>query len=151
MITVEGLNSGGIVVDSDYVGDITNTGTIKVLGDNSVGISTQAVDGDITLDGTVTVVGAGAQDLVVNGDVSGSVIIEGAVSQATSFTDDDGDTLVLSRAALRTGAAAVEINGNVAGGIYVTAPDPDDDDDDTGTGSITSYGTSPAILSLIHI
>ncbi|MFC0685377.1 autotransporter outer membrane beta-barrel domain-containing protein [Novosphingobium clariflavum] len=145
VITVEGLNSGGIVVDSDYVGDITNTGTIKVLGDNSVGISTQAVDGDITLDGTVTVVGAGAQDLVVNGDVSGSVIIEGAVSQATSFTDDDGDTLVLSRAALRTGAAAVEINGNVAGGIYVTAPDPDDDDDDTGTGSITSYGTSPAI------
>ncbi|QDK31494.1 autotransporter domain-containing protein [Sphingomonas sp. IC081] len=145
VITVEGLNSGGIVVDSDYVGNITNTGTIKVLGDNSVGISTQAVDGDITLDGTVTVVGAGAQDLVVNGDVSGSVIIEGAVSQATSFTDDDGDTLVLSRAALRTGAAAVEINGNVDGGIYVTAPDPDDDDDDTGTGSITSYGTSPAI------
>ena len=145
VITVEGLNSGGIVVDSDYIGNITNTGTIKVIGDNSVGISTQAVDGDILVDGTVSVVGAGAQGLVVNGDVSGAVTVEGTVAQAASYTDDDGDTIVLSRAALRTGSAAVEINGNVDGGIIITAPDPDDDDDDTGTGVVTAYGNSPAI------
>ncbi len=156
-ITVEGLNSGGIVVDSSYTGDITNTGTIKVIGDNSVGVKTQAVDGDVTVNGTVTVVGAGAQGLVVNGDVSGTVTIQGTVAQAASYTDDDSATMVLSRAALRTGKAAVEITGNVAGGIYIAAPPVDEDssnndedgdgvkDSEEGTGIVTAYGSSPAI------
>jgi hypothetical protein len=156
-ITVEGLNSGGIVVDSDYVGDIRNTGTINVIGDNSVGISTKNVDGDVTVEGTVYATGAGAQGLVVDGDVSGTVTIQGTVSQRASYTDDDSATMVLSRAALRSGAAAVEITGNVAGGIYVAAPPVDNDstnddedgdgvdDDDEGTGAVAAYGNGPAI------
>ncbi|TCM17825.1 autotransporter-like protein [Novosphingobium sp. PhB165] len=156
-ITVEGLNSGGIVVDSAYTGNIVNSGTIKVTGDNSVGVSTQAVNGNVTVDGTVSVVGAGAQGLVVKGDVSGTVTVQGTVSQATSFTDDNSATLALSRTALQTGKAAVEIDGNVAGGIYIAAPpvdedssNPDEDGDGVadaseGTGVITSYGTSPAL------
>ncbi|GFE75198.1 autotransporter domain-containing protein [Novosphingobium sp. TCA1] len=156
-IKVEGLNSGGIVVDSDYLGTITNTGTINVIGDGSLGISTKAVDGDVTVEGTVYATGAGAQALVVGGDVSGTVTIQGTVSQRASYSDDDGDTIVLSRAALRTGAAAVEITGNVAGGIYVAAPPVDNDssnddedgdgvdDDEEGTGAVVGYGNGPAI------
>lgn len=156
-ITVEGLNSAGIAVDSDYVGDITNTGTIRVIGDNSVGISTGKVDGDVTVEGSVTVVGAGAKALAIGGDVSGTVTIQGTVAQAASYTNDNAGTTVLSRTALRTGAAAVEIAGSVAGGIVVAAPpvetdsaDTDEDDDgvtDTseGTGTVTAYGNSPAI------
>lgn len=156
-IKVEGLNSGGIVVDSDYVGSVTNTGTINVIGDNSVGISTRSVDGDVTVEGTVYATGAGAQALVVDGDVSGTVTIQGTVSQRASYTNDDSTTTVLSRAALRSGAAAVEITGNVAGGIYVAAPPVDNDssnddedgdgvdDDDEGTGAVIAYGNGPAI------
>lgn len=156
-IRVEGLNSGGIVLGGDYTGSITNGGTITVIGDNSTGISTQAVDGNVTVDGTVTAIGAGATGVAVNGDVTGTVTIQGTVTQAVSYTDDDSATMYLSRAALRTGAAAVSITGSVDGGIYVAAPPTDTDssnddedndgvvDSEEGTGAITSYGNGPAL------
>lgn len=156
-IYVEGQNSGGIVVAGKYTGDITNEGSITVIGDNAVGVSTQDVDGNVTVNGTVAVVGYGATGVAVNGDVTGTVTVQGAVTQQYYFTNDDDGTYTLSREALRAGAAAVEINGNVDGGIYVAAPpvnndsnnDDEDgdgvDDSDEGTGSITSYGNGPAL------
>lgn len=156
-IEVEGLNSGGIVVEGTYTGDIYNTGSIEVIGDNAVGISTQNVNGNITVEGDVTVVGAGATALEVGGDVTGSVIVQGTVAQSYYYTNDDGDSISLSRTALREGAAAVSIGGNVDGGIIIAAPplDRDDDNDDEDgdgvddsdedTASIVSYGNGPAI------
>lgn len=157
-ITVDGLNSGGIVAKSDIAGSITNTGTIKVLGDNSVGIGTKGVTGNVTVEGTISVVGAGAQGLVVGGNVGGSVRIQGSISQSSSYTNDAGNTKTLSRNDLRTGKATVEISGNVSGGILIDAPPYDkdsskDDEDNDGvkdsqesTGSISSVGSSPALL-----
>lgn len=157
-ITVEGLNSGGIVAKSNLTGSISNTGTIKVIGDNSVGIGTKGVSGNVTVEGTVAVVGAGAQGLVVGGDVGGSVRIQGAISQSSSYTNDAGSTKTLSRTDLRTGKAAVEIGGSVAGGILLDAAPYDldstkTDEDNDGvadssevTGSISSVGNSPALL-----
>jgi hypothetical protein len=157
-ITVEGLNSGGMVAKSDLTGSISNTGTIKVIGDNSVGIGTKGVSGNVAVEGTVAVVGAGAQGLVVGGDVGGSVRIQGAISQSSSYTNDAGTTKTLSRTDLRTGKAAVEIGGSVAGGILLDAAPYDlssssTDEDNDGvtdssevTGSITSVGNSPALL-----
>jgi hypothetical protein len=157
-ITVEGLNSGGIVAKSDLTGSVSNTGTIKVLGDNSVGIATKGVSGNVTVEGTVSVVGAGAQGLVVGGNVGGSVRIQGSISQSSSYTNDAGSTKTLSRTDLRTGKAAVEIAGSVAGGILLDAPPYDldstkTDEDNDGvtdssevTGSISSVGNSPALL-----
>lgn len=157
-IIVEGLNSGGIVVDSDFVGDISNSGTITVIGDNSVGISTQGVTGDVTVEGTVSVAGRGSQAVALNGDIDGTFRIQGTVSQASSFTADDGTTLTLSRDDLRNGKAAVQVKGDVTGGILLDAvpynlDDNDTDEDDDGTtdssettGSISSVGSSPALL-----
>ncbi|MBT0668395.1 autotransporter outer membrane beta-barrel domain-containing protein [Novosphingobium profundi] len=154
-IYVEGQDSGGIVLAGDYTGDITNTGSIEVVGDNAVGISTQGIDGDLTVEGSVYVVGENATALAVNGDVTGTITLQGTISQLYYYTNDDGDTISLSREALRQGAAAVSITGNVDGGIYVAAaPDDDDnddadndgvDDDEEGTASIISYGNGPAI------
>ncbi|MCJ2183761.1 autotransporter outer membrane beta-barrel domain-containing protein [Novosphingobium sp. 1949] len=154
-IYVEGQDSGGIVLAGDYTGDILNDGTIKVIGDNAVGISTQGVDGDITIMGSVYVVGDNATAVSINGDVTGTVTLQGTISQLYYYTDDDGNTEYLSRAALREGAAAVEITGNVDGGIVVkAAPDDDDnddadgdgvDDDEEESGAIVSYGNGPAI------
>lgn len=157
-ITVEGLNSGGIVVKSDLDGSIENTGTIKVLGDNGVGISTQGVTGDVTIEGTVAVVGKGAQGVVLGGDVGGTFRIQGAIAQSSSYTTDDGTSQTLSRTDLRTGKAAVEVTGNVAGGILLDAApynrdssNTDEDGDGVAdaseeTGSIASVGNSPALL-----
>lgn len=157
-IRVDGLNSGGIAVKSDLVGSIANSGTIAVVGDNSVGIATKGVTGNVTVEGTVAVVGQGAQGVVVGGDVGGTVRIQGAISQASSYTTDAGTTQTLSRTALRTGKAAVEISGNVAGGILLDAAPYDlsstsTDEDGDGvadasevTGTIASVGNSPALL-----
>ena len=143
-ITVDGLNSAGIAVDSALTGSLTNTGTIKVKGDNSVGIRTGAVTGSVNAGGTVAVVGAGTQALVVNGDVGGRVRINGSLSQSASYTADSGATHTLPRSALSTGKAAVEINGNVAGGVIVTTASTSGSTTET-TGSVQSVGNSPAI------
>ncbi len=143
-ITVEGVNSAGIAVDSALTGSVTNTGTIKTKGDNSVGIRTNAVSGNVAAGGTISVVGSGAQALVVNGDVGGLVKIDGTLSQSASYTADDGSTQTLPRSALSTGKAAVEIDGNVAGGVIVTTASGSGTTAET-TGSIQSVGNSPAL------
>lgn len=156
-ITVEGQNSAGIVLDGDWTGSIINTGSISVIGDNAVGISTKGVNGDVTVQGSVAVVGSGASAISVAGDVTGDFTVQGSVTKTYTYTSDDANTMVLSRAALRTGTAAVSVTGNVGGGIYIAAPPIDDgsdsddidndgvDDSDEGTGIITTYGNGPAI------
>lgn len=143
-ITVDGLNSAGIAVDSTLTGSLTNTGTNKVKGDNAVGVRTGAVSGNVSAGGTIGVVGSGAQALVVNGDVGGFVKINGSLSQNASYTADDNSTQTLPRSALSTGKAAVEINGNVAGGVVVTTASGSGSTAET-TGSVQSVGNGPAI------
>ncbi len=143
-ITIDGLDSAGIAVDSALTGSVISTGTIKIKGDNSVGIRTGAVTGDITAGGTIGVIGRGAQALVVNGNVGGRIKINGSLSQANTYTADSGATQTLPRSALSTGKAAVEINGNVVGGIVVTTASTGGSTTET-TGSIQAFGNSSAI------
>jgi hypothetical protein len=157
-ITVEGLDSGGIVAESTLDGSLTQKGTIRVVGDNSYGVRTADVTGNIVMEGSTTVTGRNARALSVEGDVGGSIRIQGTVAHTTSFTYDDDSTIYLSRFDLRVGAPAVAIEGNVAGGIIVAAPpvdrdsnDTDEDDDgvtDTSeaTGAIAAYGNGPGML-----
>lgn len=143
-ISVDGLNSAGIAVDSALTGSVTNTGTIRIRGDNSVGIRTGAVSGNVSAGGSIAVVGSGTQALVVNGDVGGLVKINGSLAQLATYTADSGATQNLPRSALSTGKAAVEINGNVAGGVIVTTASGSGTTAET-TGSIASIGNSPAL------
>lgn len=158
-ITVEGLDSGGIVVDSTLDGSLVQDGVIRVVGDDSVGVRTADVTGDVVMEGSTLVTGVRARALSVEGDVGGTVRIQGTVGQQTSFTyDDDGNTVYLSRFDLRLSTPAVAIEGNVAGGVIVAAPPADTDSSDTdedddgvtdsseGTGNVYSYGNGPAIL-----
>lgn len=155
-ITVKGLAADGIMTAGTYTGSISNTGTITVKGDNSVGISTQAVTGNLTVGGGVSVVGSGAQGVVAAGDIGGALSIQGGVSQGTSYTTDAGTTQNLSALALRSGNAAVEVDGNVAGGIVVFSPCTATtvsgvnsctvtNSAVTSTGSISAVGNSPAL------
>lgn len=157
-ITVEGANSGGIVVDSALDGMLVQNGTIRVIGDNSVGVRTRDVTGNLVMEGSTLVTGRGATALSVEGDIGGSIRIQGIVGQSTSFAyDDDGSGVSLSRFDLRLGAPAVSIAGDVAGGIIVAAQpvneDDNDDDEDKdgvddaeeGTGNVYSYGNGPAM------
>ncbi|WP_226018534.1 autotransporter domain-containing protein [Novosphingobium sp. FKTRR1] len=144
VITVEGLNSAGIAVDGTLAGTLTNTGTITVKGDNSVGIRTAAVTGDVLAGGTISTVGQGSQAVVVGGDVGGIVKLNGGISQSYTYTADDSTTQTLSRTALQTGKALVEVDGNVAGGVVVYAP-LTTSSTDTSRGVLQAYGNGPAL------
>jgi hypothetical protein len=157
-IFVDGLNSGGIVIASDLVGDLVHTGSIGVIGDGSAGVRTGDVAGNVQLRGSIAVVGRGASAYVADGEIDGQLVLQGSIAQRTSYTNDDGSTVSLSRNDLRAGAASVWFKGDVTGGIVVAAPpetesssDDDEDDDgfddsDEGTGSIVGNGAAPALL-----
>lgn len=153
-ILVEGLSSFGIAIDSDFTGDIVNDGNIVVVGDNSTALYTQSVDGNLELGGSIAAIGEGARAVVVDGAITGSVIIDGTINKSYSYTNDNGYTLTLSRADLRVATPALTIAGDVDGGIIIAAPpfnlDDEDgdgvDDSDETTGTINAYGESPAVL-----
>ncbi|WP_225205462.1 autotransporter outer membrane beta-barrel domain-containing protein [Novosphingobium huizhouense] len=144
-ITLDGLDSAAIAIDSTLSGSFTNSGTITVIGDRSTAIRTGAVTGDVTVGGTIQVAGAGTQLLAVGGDVGGALKINGTLRQGTTITTDAGATLTLPRSALQSGVAAVAVSGNVAKGVLVYAPSSSSASDQS-TGAITAYGNGPALL-----
>lgn len=155
-INVKGLSSTGIETTGVYTGTITNSGTISMVGDGSVGISTGVVNGDIMAGGAINAVGEGAQGIVAAGDISGSLNLQGTVSQLSSYTTDAATSQALSPIALRSGNAAVEVDGNVAGGVLVYSPCTvttvssvnsctSSGSTVTTAGSISALGNSPAL------
>ncbi|KWV91074.1 hypothetical protein [Erythrobacter sp. YT30] len=160
-ILVDGLSSGGIVVDSRLAGDILHgpDGSILVIGDNSVGIGTHDVTGEIEVRGDITVIGRASSAMVSEGHVGGTITLQGSIAQRTNLVTDDDTSLSLSRDDLRAGAPAVAMRGKVDSGIIVAAP-PEDadgeisgddtdgdgiDDNEEGTGSIVGFGAAPAL------
>lgn len=137
-IFVEGLYSGGVIIDAPLSGSITNTGSISVIGDGGYGIRTQSVTGNVSVLGSINVVGEGSVGASFQGPIGGTLLLQGSIVQGTGFTTDDGVSLSLSRRDLRVGAPAVSILGDVAGGILIGAPpvkdnpliDDDDEEDD---------------------
>ncbi len=157
-ILVDGLSSGGIVVDAQLVGDLVHTGRIGVLGDNSVGVRTGDVTGDIQLRGSIQIAGRSASAYIADGVIDGTLVLQGSIGQANSFTTDDGVSMSFSRDDLRVGAPSVWVRDDVTGGIVVAVPPDDDDsnnddedndgfeDSEEGSGSIVGRGAAPALL-----
>ncbi|MEM8695439.1 MAG: autotransporter domain-containing protein [Pseudomonadota bacterium] len=157
-ISIEGNESGAIVIESRLEGGLDHSGTITVVGDDSFGIHTIEITDSVTITGGVNVRGENAVGVALDGDVGGRVTFQNSVT-VTGFrsvpppsdTDDlDADDLLI-------GGPAVRIAGDVDGGILFDAPPPDrdeddDDEDDDGidddeetTAIITSHGSAAAV------
>ncbi len=165
-IAIDGENSAGIQIDGTLNGSLSTEGNITVLGDNSYGVKLNAVTantatnsaatGNVTIGGVVTVTGSGAQGYVQSGNVAGIILLDGAISNSTSYTDTQGTSLTLTKSGLNSGpsvggnyfnpgtAPIVEIDGSVAGGIVINAPTTSTSTD-SNRGSITAYGNNPAL------
>lgn len=158
-MTVEGNNSAGIAADSRLVGNLAATGTISVLGNDSFGIRTTDVTGNLRVAGTVDVRGGSSTGVLVGGNVGGAMSVQGTIT-TTGYrtTTRPADTSKLDVDDLLQGGPALQIAGNVAGGVLFDVPpadsnpnDADEDKDGTpdaneGRASITSYGAAPAVL-----
>jgi hypothetical protein len=158
VITVKGNDSAGIAVQTQLNGNLKSAGAVSVVGDRSVGISTQHVTGDVRITGSVSATGDAAHAVVL-GDVDGTVQLQNAIT-ATGYKTitrlADADRAKLDADDLRQGGSAVSITGNVAKGVLLDRPptldttntDVDGDgvaDASESTATLSSFGSAPAL------
>lgn len=130
-ITVEGNDSAGIQLGGPLTGDFTHEGTTSVLGDRSTGIDAGAIDGDVRLAGTVAVTGEDSVGARFSGDVSGAMVVQGTIaSTGYRHTNAPTDPSKLDDDDLLQGGSALVIEGDVAGGILLAGTPQDNDDSD---------------------
>ena len=158
-ITVEGNNSGGIVVDSTLAGNLNVSGSVKILGDNSVGVKASDVTGNVIFrTGTIEVQGGNSVGVALTGDVGGALVIQNTIQNSGyRYVQAPADPSKLDADDLLQGGSALVVAGNVGGGILfearpADADTNDTDEDDDGipdasetTATILTVGSAPAV------
>lgn len=166
-ITIIGENSAGIDIGAEMNGALVTTGTITVTGGtptatdsalittNSGNISyaivaTGKIDGNVNLGGTITATGENATGVALS-DVGGGIIVDGSIT-STGYRDTtaptDPDVLdKLNGDQTLQGGSALEIGGNVAGGVTIDAAvAASGNTSAVAEGTIITYGGAPAVM-----
>lgn len=158
-ITVEGNDSAGIWLGGPLAGAFTHDGTTSLTGDRTVGVRAEAVAGNVRLAGTVSARGADAVAARFTGDVTGAMVVQGAISSSGyRYTSAPSSTANLDADDLLQGGPALMIEGNVTGGIVLAVAPKDnsttDNDEDKdgiedakeGNAVVASFGAAPAMV-----
>ncbi len=125
-ILVEGNDSAGIQLGGLLTGNIVHDGGTTVIGDRAIGIGLAGVTGNVRLAGTVGAQGAGAIAVRAAGDIGGALVIQGTIaSTGYRFTTAPADPTKLDADDLLQGGPAVSIEGSVAKGIILAVPPRD--------------------------
>lgn len=163
VISVEGNNSAGILLEGPVVGNVTNLGSISVTGDNARGVRIAApVTGKVTLGGSINVQGSGAIAQDIDSNINGALVLQGSTS-ATGYRYTSRPNTIdalnkLDADDLLQGGPAVRIAGDVAGGVllqgtnYSSKVGTDGNTVTTtttsstsGSSSINVFGSAPAL------
>ncbi len=130
-IAIEGNDSAGIRLGGPLTGNFTNDGTISVLGDRAVGVGLQDVTGNVRLAGTITAIGIDAIGARLAGNVNGALVVQGNLA-ATGYryTTPPADPTKLDADDLLIGGPALSVEGNVTGGIVLAVAPKDTKPDD---------------------
>jgi hypothetical protein len=155
-ITVKGNNSAGIWLGGPLTGAFTHDGQTSVTGNGSTGVRIADVTGNVRLAGTIAAIGQGAVAARVDGDITGALVVQGALgSTGYRYVTAPADVSKLDADDLLQGGSALIVAGNVSGGIIFAVPpkdasttDTDEDKDGLpdateGSAAITSYGAAP--------
>jgi hypothetical protein len=122
-ITIEGNNSVGVAADGAITGNFRHTaGAITALGDNDYGVKLGAVSGGVTIASTVTATGANSVGIALLGNVGGNVVVHGTVTStgyATTTVTASVSSLIPSD--FQQGGSALIVGGNVGGGVLIAA------------------------------
>jgi len=158
-ILVEGNDSYGIRLANTggLTGNLNALGTISVTGNNSAGVSIEnQILGELALGRSITTRGTNTSAVSVTGDVDGGFSSSAAISNSGYRFNDrpnrQGRELI-DEDDLGQAAAAVNINGNISGGILfdqvittATAEDGTETSSITAVASVSQFGSAPAIL-----
>jgi hypothetical protein len=159
-ITIIGENSAAIALDSGLTGSLVSDGTLSVTGGNAnttdvsygiVSASNAKISGNVTIGGTINVLGANATGVALNGGVGGGVTLGGAITATGYRSTTPPSTLagesLLTADQLAQGGPAVSIGGNIAGGLTVVAPVAASGNiSAVAGGTLTVFGSAPALL-----
>jgi hypothetical protein len=158
-ISVEGDDSAAIRLEGPLAGAFTHDGTSSVVGDRVTGVQAQAVAGNVRLAGTVSARGENAIGARFTGDVTGAMVVQGAInSSGYRYTTPPTNAPKLDADDLLQGGSALMIEGSVTGGVVLAVPPPDasttdaDEDDDgiedakEGSAAVASFGAAPAMM-----
>ncbi|PHS40013.1 MAG: hypothetical protein COA91_05135 [Robiginitomaculum sp.] len=158
-VTVLGQNSAGMRLAnmSTMTGDFLHGGTLSIFGANSVGVDIAGdIIGNLAIGGTVRATGENSQAVNISGDVSGAITLTNAISTSgfvnssgailTARPDLAGRLALTDTANLRQAGSAIQISGNIGGGINISENRNPDTNALVSTGSVTMVGSAPAIL-----
>ena len=133
-ISIEGNNSSGITLNGLLTGDLTSSSSIAIVGDNSFGIAINGgVSGDVLATGGGTVRGQNSAAIHVNSAIGGELAISGtwnALGYLSTIVPNDQSNLDADD--LEQALAGVLVNGNVAGGITLRGSGVENDPNDDG-------------------
>ena len=132
-ISVEGNDSAGMALGGKLTGSLNSSGTISVTGTGSYGIRAGEVTDDVKLgSGAVSVLGKDSVALALDGNVGGAVVIQsGLGSTGYRYTTPPADVSKLDADDLLQGGPGLRVTGNVAKGILLDVRPADNSTTDT--------------------
>ena len=146
-ITVIGNDSSGLRVLTGIDGTLDLNGIIRMTGDNNTGIDVRGdISGDALVNGSVSSSGIGSQGVALMGDVDGSVRLSAAIATtAYRFSGHPTDELFdeLLPEDLGYSGSGFVVNGNIAGGVYISGPSDTFPTESQGAVSVRS--NAPAV------
>lgn len=127
-LVVEGNNSAGVRASAPINGAVTLEGSTTVTGNNTVGVALAGATGNVRLAGTISVRGQDAQGAVLTGDYAGTLKVQSTIT-ATGYrsTTLPADVTKLDADDLLQGGSALVIEGNLARGIVFEIAPTDTD------------------------
>jgi hypothetical protein len=122
-VLVEGNNSRAVSLERDLIGDVTVFGSMRVVGSNAVGYNqTGAVSGRVNLSGPLSVQGLNASAVNIAGDVAGRLTLQAEMtSTGYRYSSRPPESFIpgLEADDLLQGGSTVIVAGNVAGGVVL--------------------------------
>ncbi len=119
-IGVDGNSSYGIAIQSDMVGNVTNSGLIQVGGENSFGIMTTGqITGNLVTGGSITAANHQGTGVYIGGGLNGTYTHAGliGVGSGSQLVSEDGFNLTRLPALL--GRNGIWIASDVTGGVLL--------------------------------
>ena len=125
-ITIEGNDSAGIALDGRLAGSLTQSGTVSVLGDRAVAVRAGEVTGDVRITGSTGAMGLNATAVALDGNVGGAFVVQSTViASGYRATTAPANVSKLDADDLLQGGPAIRVAGDVAKGILFDAPPKD--------------------------
>lgn len=151
-ISVWGADSAAVRINSAFNGDILLDGTMTVLGNRGVGVALDApLSGDLTIAGNLIATNPDSTTASINGAIDGAFVFSGTmqVGETQSF-DDDGNTIDAI-----PGVAALQVTNSISQGVLLQGvgveftEDGDGDDNTTLVDSVitTNGGTTGVLIN----